>query len=85
MPQSFTPRSGRPVLEGFVRAKADLLYHKDYNRILPVLIHGDAALAGQGVVTEVAQMSQLKASTRRLVAFCDQQPNRLHHRFRRRT
>jgi 2-oxoglutarate dehydrogenase E1 component len=49
-----------PVLEGFVRAKADLLYNKDYNRILPVLIHGDAALAGQGVVTEVAQMSQLK-------------------------
>jgi 2-oxoglutarate dehydrogenase E1 component len=49
-----------PVLEGFVRAKCDLLYDKDYNKILPVLIHGDAALAGQGVVYEVAQMSQLK-------------------------
>lgn len=49
-----------PVLEGFVRAKADLLYNKDYSRILPILIHGDAAVAGQGVVTEVAQMSQLK-------------------------
>ncbi|MFN3530355.1 MAG: 2-oxoglutarate dehydrogenase E1 component [Bacteroidia bacterium] len=49
-----------PVLEGFVRAKCDLLYEKDYSKILPVLIHGDAALAGQGVVYEVAQMSQLK-------------------------
>lgn len=49
-----------PVLEGFVRAKADLLYNKDYSRIMPILIHGDAAVAGQGVVTEVAQMSQLK-------------------------
>lgn len=49
-----------PVLEGFVRAKCDLLYDKDYSKILPILIHGDAALAGQGVVYEVAQMSQLK-------------------------
>jgi 2-oxoglutarate dehydrogenase E1 component len=49
-----------PVLEGFVRAKADMLYGKDYSKILPILIHGDAALAGQGVVYEVAQMSQLK-------------------------
>ncbi len=49
-----------PVLEGFVRAKADMLYSKDYGKIMPVLIHGDAAVAGQGVVTEVAQMSQLK-------------------------
>lgn len=49
-----------PVVEGFARAKADILYDSDYDRILPILIHGDAALAGQGVVYEVVQMSQLQ-------------------------
>jgi 2-oxoglutarate dehydrogenase E1 component len=49
-----------PVVEGFSRAKADILYGSEYDHILPVLIHGDAALAGQGVVYEVIQMSQLK-------------------------
>jgi 2-oxoglutarate dehydrogenase E1 component len=48
-----------PVLEGFTRAKADVLYNSDYSRILPVLIHGDSAMAGQGVVYETVQMSQL--------------------------
>ncbi len=48
-----------PVLEGFARAKADILYDSDYDRILPILIHGDAAFAGQGVVYETVQMSQL--------------------------
>ncbi len=51
--------SVNPVVEGFARAKADLLYDSDYDRILPILIHGDAALAGQGVVYETLQMSQL--------------------------
>lgn len=41
-----------PVVEGFARAKADILYNSDYDRILPILIHGDAALAGQGIVYE---------------------------------
>lgn len=49
-----------PVVEGFVRAKADRQYDSDYDRILPILIHGDAAVAGQGIVYEVAQMSQLE-------------------------
>ncbi len=49
-----------PVVEGFSRAKADLLYGSDYDKILPILIHGDAAIAGQGVVYEVAQMSKLE-------------------------
>ena len=49
-----------PVVEGFSRAKADILYDSDYDRILPILIHGDAAIAGQGVVYEVVQMSQLE-------------------------
>ena len=47
-----------PVVEGFARAKADALYSSDYDKILPILIHGDAAVAGQGVVYEVVQ-SQL--------------------------
>ena len=49
-----------PVVSGFARAKADVLYNSDFDAILPILIHGDAALAGQGVVYEGAQMSQLK-------------------------
>ncbi len=48
------------VVEGFSRAKADLLYDSDFDRIFPILIHGDAALAGQGVVYETVQMSQLE-------------------------
>jgi 2-oxoglutarate dehydrogenase E1 component len=48
-----------PVVEGFTRAKADLLYEENFDQILPILIHGDAALPGQGVVYEVLQMSQL--------------------------
>ncbi len=48
------------VLEGFARAKADLLYDSDYDKILPILIHGDAAIAGQGIVYETVQMSQLE-------------------------
>ena len=48
-----------PVVQGFSRAKADLLYGSDYDKILPILIHGDAAVAGQGVVYETVQMSQL--------------------------
>ncbi|BDS13940.1 2-oxoglutarate dehydrogenase E1 component [Aureispira anguillae] len=49
-----------PVVQGFARAKADLLYRSDFDKILPILIHGDAAIAGQGVVYEVVQMSQLE-------------------------
>ena len=49
-----------PVVLGFARAKADILYESDYDKILPLLIHGDAALAGQGICYETIQMSQLK-------------------------
>ena len=51
--------SVNPVVEGFSRAKADILYGSDYDKILPILIHGDAAVAGQGIVYETVQMSQL--------------------------
>jgi len=49
-----------PVVIGFARSKADVLYKSDYDKILPVLIHGDASVAGQGVVYEVLQMSGLE-------------------------
>ncbi len=49
-----------PVVIGFARAKADVLYNRDYDKILPILIHGDASIAGQGVVYEVVQMSGLR-------------------------
>ena len=49
-----------PMVIGFARSKADVLYQGDYDKILPVLIHGDASVAGQGVVYEVLQMSGLE-------------------------
>jgi 2-oxoglutarate dehydrogenase E1 component len=49
-----------PVLEGMVRSQIDHVYDGNSNRIAPILIHGDAAIAGQGVVYEVVQMSQLE-------------------------
>ena len=49
-----------PVLEGIVRAKQDRLGNPDNYPVVPVLIHGDAAFAGQGVVPETLQMSQLE-------------------------
>ena len=48
-----------PVVEGYTRARADVLYGSDYDSILPILIHGDAAIAGQGIMYEIVQMSQL--------------------------
>ena len=47
------------VVEGIVRAKIDHDYHNNINKITPVLIHGDAAIAGQGIIYEVLQMSEL--------------------------
>ena len=43
-----------PVVMGMARAKADLLHQSEYDRILPILIHGDAAIAGQGIVYELS-------------------------------
>jgi 2-oxoglutarate dehydrogenase E1 component len=47
------------VVEGITRAKIDNKLEGDTKAILPILIHGDAAVAGQGVVYEVIQMAQL--------------------------
>ena len=49
-----------PVVVGFARSKADVLYNSDFDKILPILIHGDASVAGQGIVYEVLQMSKLE-------------------------
>ncbi|TXT33142.1 MAG: 2-oxoglutarate dehydrogenase E1 component, partial [Chitinophagaceae bacterium] len=49
-----------PVVLGFSRAKADVMQHSEFDKILPILIHGDASLAGQGIVYEVLQMSNLR-------------------------
>lgn len=49
-----------PVVVGYARSKADVMYDSDYDRILPILVHGDSAIAAQGVVYEVLQMSKLK-------------------------
>ncbi|WP_232021109.1 multifunctional oxoglutarate decarboxylase/oxoglutarate dehydrogenase thiamine pyrophosphate-binding subunit/dihydrolipoyllysine-residue succinyltransferase subunit [Acidipropionibacterium jensenii] len=49
-----------PVLEGICRAKLDVLADSSHFPVLPVLMHGDAAFAGQGVVFETLQMSQLR-------------------------
>ncbi|PCJ97987.1 MAG: 2-oxoglutarate dehydrogenase E1 component [Flavobacteriaceae bacterium] len=48
-----------PVVEGITRAKIDNDYNGDDSQILPIIVHGDAAIAGQGIVYEVIQMSQL--------------------------
>ncbi|WP_185850415.1 2-oxoglutarate dehydrogenase E1 component [Blattabacterium cuenoti] len=54
--------SVNPVVEGITRAKIDFNYEKNTNsnKIIPILIHGDAALSGQGIVYEVIQLSKLK-------------------------
>jgi 2-oxoglutarate dehydrogenase E1 component len=52
-----------PVAEGISRAKIDLEYNGNNSKLLPIIVHGDAAIAGQGVVYEVIQMSKLNGYT----------------------
>lgn len=49
-----------PVVLGFARSKADVIYNSDYDKILPILLHGDSSIAGQGIIYEVLQMSGLR-------------------------
>jgi len=60
MPNPSHLEAVNPVVVGFARAKADVMYESEFDRILPILIHGDASVAGQGIVYEVLQMSYLK-------------------------
>ncbi len=50
-----------PVVEGSVRARQDRRHDDTGNKVVPIIIHGDAAFAGQGVVMETFQMSQTRA------------------------
>jgi 2-oxoglutarate dehydrogenase E1 component len=47
------------VVEGITRAKQDRHYPEDFAKVLPIVVHGDAAIAGQGIAYEVVQMAQL--------------------------
>ncbi len=51
-----------PIVQGMARSLVDG-YHAGFNRVLPVVIHGDASVSGQGVVYEQIQMSELPAHT----------------------
>lgn len=71
MPNPSHLEAVNPVVVGYVRARADAHFEKAivkpndrddiYDKVLPILIHGDAAVAGQGIVYEVTQMSNLPA------------------------
>ncbi|MGB5554443.1 MAG: 2-oxoglutarate dehydrogenase E1 component [Flavobacteriaceae bacterium] len=47
------------VVEGITRAKQDAHFQNDFSKVLPIVVHGDAAIAGQGLVYEVVQMANL--------------------------
>lgn len=49
-----------PVVLGFARSSANTLHDEVYENVLPILIHGDASLAGQGIVYETVQMCKLQ-------------------------
>jgi len=50
-----------PIAQAMARAKMDLKYGRDHKRIATIVMHGDAAIAGQGIVMEMLQMSELEA------------------------
>ncbi|MCS6966904.1 MAG: thiamine pyrophosphate-dependent enzyme, partial [Candidatus Kapabacteria bacterium] len=52
-----------PVVEGMARALQDQLADRERSRVLPILIHGDAAFAGQGIVAETLNLSKLAGYT----------------------
>ena len=47
------------VIEGITRAKQEKYYPNDFSKVLPIAVHGDAAIAGQGILYEIVQMAQL--------------------------
>ncbi|MEQ9426123.1 MAG: 2-oxoglutarate dehydrogenase E1 component [Cyclobacteriaceae bacterium] len=52
-----------PVVLGYTRAQIDDEYKEDSSKAIPLVIHGDAAIAGQGILYEIVQMSQLPGYT----------------------
>ncbi len=49
-----------PVVEGITRARIGHFYNGEFGKVAPILIHGDASIAGQGIVYEVIQMQDLQ-------------------------
>ena len=47
------------VVEGITRAKQDAHFNNDFSKVLPIVVHGDAAIAGQGIAYELVQMAKL--------------------------
>lgn len=47
------------VIKGMARAKLDLIYNHNFDSVIPILIHGDASISGQGIMYETVQMSGL--------------------------
>ena len=47
------------VVQGISRSKIDKFFNKNSNKVLPIIVHGDAAIAGQGLVYELVQMASL--------------------------
>jgi 2-oxoglutarate dehydrogenase E1 component len=52
-----------PVVLGFCRSLVDEKYDGDYSKVLPILVHGDAAFAGQGISQEVLNLAKLEGYT----------------------
>jgi 2-oxoglutarate dehydrogenase E1 component len=52
-----------PVILGYTRSQIDDEFNGNSSKVIPIIIHGDAAIAGQGIVYEVAQMAHLKGYT----------------------
>ena len=48
------------VIEGITRAKQDKYFPENFSKVLPIAVHGDAAIAGQGILYEIIQMAQLE-------------------------
>lgn len=63
MPNPSHLEAVNPVVLGYTRAKSDRLHKRDRSKIVPILIHGDAAVAGQGIMYEIVQMHKLRGYT----------------------
>ncbi|MEZ5479639.1 MAG: thiamine pyrophosphate-dependent enzyme [Thiolinea sp.] len=70
-----------PVVEGSVRARQDRRGDRNGEQVMGIIIHGDAAFAGQGVVMETFSMAQTCGYRTRGTAYCHQQSGRFYHQY----